>query len=60
VSIVHRICFLPGHGLGPEITAEAVKVLGVVGTKHGVTFESEESLLGGPKRRRTPAAAVTA
>ena len=42
-----RICLLPGDGIGPEITAEAVKVLGVIGTKHGVAFEFDEALLGG-------------
>jgi len=34
----HRICLLPGDGIGPEITAEAVKVLGVLGERWGVTF----------------------
>jgi len=42
-----RICLLPGDGIGPEITAEAVKVLGVIGTKHGATFAYDEALLGG-------------
>jgi len=43
----HRICLLPGDGIGPEITAEAVKVLGVLGQRFGVTFEFTEALLGG-------------
>jgi 3-isopropylmalate dehydrogenase len=43
----HRICLLPGDGIGPEITAEAVKVLGVIGSRFGITFEFEEALLGG-------------
>ena len=43
----HRICLLPGDGIGPEITAEAVKVLGVIGTRFSVNFEFEEALLGG-------------
>jgi len=43
----YRICLLPGDGIGPEITAEAVKVLGAIGAKHAVTFEFEEALLGG-------------
>ena len=43
----YRICLLPGDGIGPEITAEAVKVLGVIGAKHGVEFEFDEALLGG-------------
>jgi 3-isopropylmalate dehydrogenase len=47
VSTTHRICLLPGDGIGPEITAEAVKVLGVVGERFGVRFEFAEALLGG-------------
>jgi 3-isopropylmalate dehydrogenase len=43
----HRICLLPGDGIGPEITAEAVKVLAVIGESEGVTFEYTEALLGG-------------
>jgi 3-isopropylmalate dehydrogenase len=42
-----RICLLPGDGIGPEITAEAVKVLSAIAEKRGVTFEFEEALLGG-------------
>jgi 3-isopropylmalate dehydrogenase len=42
-----RICLLPGDGIGPEITAEAVRVLGVLGTAEGVSFEYDEALLGG-------------
>jgi 3-isopropylmalate dehydrogenase len=47
MSPVKRICLLPGDGIGPEITAEAVKVLEVIGKKHDVTFEFSEALLGG-------------
>jgi 3-isopropylmalate dehydrogenase len=43
----HRICLLPGDGIGPEITAEAVKVLERIGAKHDVTWEFQEALLGG-------------
>jgi 3-isopropylmalate dehydrogenase len=43
----YRICLLPGDGIGPEITAEAVKVLGVIGARFGVSFEFSEALLGG-------------
>jgi len=43
----YRICLLPGDGIGPEITAEAVKVLGVISERAGVTFEFTEALLGG-------------
>jgi 3-isopropylmalate dehydrogenase len=47
VSTTYRICLLPGDGIGPEITAEAVKVLDVIGEKHGASFAYEEALLGG-------------
>ena len=43
----HRICLLPGDGIGPEITTEAVKVLARIGQKEGVTWEFDEALLGG-------------
>ena len=47
MSSVKQICLLPGDGIGPEITAEAVKVLEVIGRKHGVSFDFSEALLGG-------------
>ncbi|HEY3318393.1 MAG TPA: 3-isopropylmalate dehydrogenase [Coriobacteriia bacterium] len=42
-----RICLLPGDGIGPEITAEAVKVLDVLAARFGMSFEYERALLGG-------------
>ncbi len=38
-----KICVLPGDGIGPEIMAEAVRVLKAL----GLGFEMEEALLGG-------------
>jgi len=38
-----KICVLPGDGIGPEITAEAVRVLNSLDLR----FEMEEALLGG-------------
>ena len=38
-----KICVLPGDGIGPEITAEAVRVLSALDLK----FDMEEALLGG-------------
>lgn len=38
-----KICVLPGDGIGPEIAAEAVRVLEVLGSQ----FETEYALLGG-------------
>lgn len=42
-----KIGVIPGDGIGPEITAEAVKVLDAVAAGFGHTFEYEEILLGG-------------
>jgi 3-isopropylmalate dehydrogenase len=42
-----RICLLPGDGIGPEITTEAVKVMRAIGDASGVVFDFHESLLGG-------------
>jgi len=42
-----RICLLPGDGIGPEITDEAVKVLLAVGDSYGIDFDFHEALLGG-------------
>lgn len=46
-SNAHKICLLPGDGIGPEIMAVAVDVLEAVGEKHGIAFEFEEALIGG-------------
>ena len=42
-----RIAVLPGDGIGPEVVAEAVKVLKRVEEVHGHTFSFEEGLIGG-------------
>ena len=47
MGTTYHICLLPGDGIGPEITAEAVKVLGVIGKRFDVIFEFTEALLGG-------------
>src|SRR5574337_432464 len=41
-----KICVLPGDGIGPEIMAEAVRVLEALRTD-GLKFEMETALLGG-------------
>lgn len=43
----YKICLLPGDGIGPEIIAEAVKVLDALGERYGVRFDYTEALLGG-------------
>ena len=42
-----RVAVLPGDGVGPEVTREAVRVLGRVGAAHGHRFEFLEELIGG-------------
>jgi 3-isopropylmalate dehydrogenase len=42
-----NIVVLPGDGIGPEVTAEAVKVLQLIGKKFGHTLGFTERLMGG-------------
>ncbi|MGB8646074.1 MAG: 3-isopropylmalate dehydrogenase, partial [Anaerolineae bacterium] len=42
-----KIVTLPGDGIGPEVTHQAVRVLQAVAQKTGQTFEFEEKLIGG-------------
>ena len=42
---VKKIAVLPGDGIGPEIIAEAVKVLKLIGKKEGISFEFNENNL---------------
>jgi 3-isopropylmalate dehydrogenase len=42
-----RIAVLGGDGIGPEVTAEAVRVLRAVASKYGHDFEFSEALIGG-------------
>lgn len=42
-----KILILPGDGIGPEITAEAVKVLRQVDTLFNLDLEFEQDLIGG-------------
>lgn len=43
----YKIVLLPGDGIGPEIVAEAVKVLNAVSEKYGFKIEYRQALLGG-------------
>lgn len=43
----YKIAVLSGDGIGPEIVAEAIKVLNVVAAKHNFTLEFTEALVGG-------------
>ena len=42
-----KIVLLPGDGIGPEVVAQAVKVLRTVAEKYGHDFQFSESLIGG-------------
>ncbi len=42
-----KLTVLPGDGIGPEVTAEAVKVLQLVAARHDLEFYVEEALMGG-------------
>lgn len=43
----YNIAVIPGDGIGPEIIAEAVKVLDRIGEKFGHSFHYTETLMGG-------------
>ncbi len=43
----YKVAVIPGDGIGPEIIAEARKVLDKTGEKYGHTFEYQELLMGG-------------
>ena len=45
--MTYRIAVLSGDGIGPEIVAEAVKVLAAVGRRFEIPLEFEEALIGG-------------
>jgi 3-isopropylmalate dehydrogenase len=42
-----KIAVLPGDGIGPEIVAEALKVLACLQAEFGLRIETEEALIGG-------------
>jgi 3-isopropylmalate dehydrogenase len=48
-----KITVLPGDGIGPEVTAEAVRVLRAVADIYGHNFEFEEKLIGGASITQT-------
>jgi len=48
-----NVLILPGDGIGPEVTAEAVRVLRAVAAKFGHSLTLHEGLLGGIAIHRT-------
>lgn len=47
VCKAHKVAVLPGDGIGPEIMAQALKVLTAAGKAEGESFEYKEALIGG-------------
>ena len=47
VCKVHKICVLPGDGIGPEIMAVGTKVLSAAGKVEGQEFQYTYELIGG-------------
>ncbi len=45
--MTHRIAVLPGDGVGPEIVAEAEKLLGALADRFGLAIELERGEIGG-------------
>ena len=58
-ATTYNICLLPGDGIGPEIIAEAVKLLDAVGEAYDVAFTYDEQLIGGCAIDATRAAGET-
>lgn len=50
---MYRIGTIPGDGTGPEVTAEAVKVLDAVAGKNGIRYELVEYDVGGERYKKT-------
>jgi len=50
---VYKIAVMPGDGTGPEVTAEAVKVLKTAATKFGFKVDLTEFDFGGERYKRT-------
>lgn len=49
----YKIAIIPGDGTGPEVVAEALKVLRVAGKRFGFTLNTTEYDLGGERFKRT-------
>ncbi|PLX86569.1 MAG: 3-isopropylmalate dehydrogenase [Desulfuromonas sp.] len=47
MATTYKVAVLPGDGIGPEVMAEAEKVLNAIETKYGVTFERTFANVGG-------------
>lgn len=47
MSDSYSLLILPGDGIGPEVMAEVVKVIGWFGTNRGMSFDISHGLVGG-------------
>ncbi len=45
--MTYKITLMGGDGIGPEVVAQAVKVLDVLRTKHGLDVSTQDALVGG-------------
>jgi len=43
----YNITLIPGDGIGPEVVAEAVRVLDTIASNYGHSFKFTERLMGG-------------
>ncbi len=50
---MYKIAVIPGDGTGPEVTAEALKVLNAASLKFGFKYESKSFDFGGERYKRT-------
>jgi 3-isopropylmalate dehydrogenase len=48
-----KITVLPGDGIGPEVTRQALRVLDAVAAQHSINVETTEALIGGSAIRAT-------
>ena len=42
-----KITVLPGDGVGPEVTREALRVLNAIAAVHSIEIETTEAMIGG-------------
>ncbi|MGH9326695.1 MAG: 3-isopropylmalate dehydrogenase [Terriglobia bacterium] len=47
MQALYRVALLAGDGIGPEVIAEAVKVLKAIESSNGITFRFQTGLIGG-------------
>src|SRR3954453_21948441 len=53
VSRSIRLAVIPGDGIGPEVVAEGLKVLGAIAPAHGLTIEQTPYDLGAARWHRS-------